>query len=148
MKSVKFIFIALLFYSCTSEHTEKLSTNDSLEILNTALADRTFLQEQLSHKKNDTIYFVKGRFMPQNVKLEEKYFKFIYIDSTAINVRESRSFYERDPRVRIGIEKFHLKQDTVSLTIMNYGAKFYYAFKFEKKGQNWNLVKTSYDTGY
>ena len=148
MKSTIFFLLTLFFLSCGSEQDVKLSRNDSLNILNRALADRVFLQEQLSHKRFDTIYFVKGTHLPQNANLEQSYFRFFYIDSTAINTRASRIFYERDPRIRIGIEKFQLKQDTVFLTLKNYGAEFYYLFKFKKDKHNWGLISASTDTGY
>jgi len=147
MKFTIIVFIALLF-SCSSERTRKLSRKDSIDILNTALADRIFLQEQLSHKKVDTIHFVKGKLVSQNIKLDEKYFKFIYVDSSLKNARETRSFYEKDPRIRIGITKFQLDADTLFLTLKNYGAEFYYIFRFEKNRREWELINSSGETSY
>lgn len=142
------LMFCLVLLSCGIEPTIKLKKNDSVFILNKALASRSFLQEQLTHKKFDTIYFVKSKLLPVNANLNQDYFKFFYVDSSQSSTTPTRIFFAPDKRIRIGIKKFELKNDTISLSLKNYGAEFIYLFKFNYDGKNWKLIYQNSDTSY
>lgn len=137
-----FVLTSIVLFSCNNQESKNVDVNDTTEIIQTALTDRSFLKDHIV-AKTDTLFFLKSKNFNKQWPVESKYFKILYIPDT----EDARTVLgpkgKQDTRIRIGIPEFNIGKDTASIVLFNFGYNVEYLLKLKKENKIWKIVNSS-----
>lgn len=118
--------------------SHSVDAGDTSKIVQKALDSELFVKHNFT-KKNDTIYLIKSQYYNSNWPQKSSIFKIMYLDDNE-DIKIVNRVRKYDKRTRIGISRFELKSDTVSLVLYDFGLQTGYYFKFVPGREDWELT--------
>ncbi|WP_199120516.1 hypothetical protein [Pedobacter sp. ASV28] len=134
-----FSILIFLICSCNVNGDYEQKTNDSVNVLLTALKGKSFLKGNITY--SDSLYFIKSKFYNKNFPAKSEYFALFYIEDKPNNKHLNFPGKNSDKRERYEIIEFKLSLDTGHIILYNLGVREKYEFYLKKTDNSWSIIK-------